>query len=117
MRLRQMLKTKLDGLIITKTIFDCKGSIGIDRALLEKNDIVAGEKVQVLNYDNGFRLETYVIAEPRHSRKIALYGPAAHCGSVGDKLCVLSYVLVDDADLKKHKSRVIKVNKHNRPVK
>ncbi len=117
MRLRQMLKTKIDDLMVTKTVLHYKGSIGIDRALLEKNDIVAGERVQVLNYDNGFRLETYVIAEPRNSRKIVLYGPAAHCGSVGDKLCVLSYILVDDAELKRHRPKIIKVNKNNRRSK
>lgn len=114
MRLRQILKSKLDGLIVTKTRLNYQGSIGIDRALLEVSDMVPGEKVHVLNYNNGVRFETYVIAEKKGSRKIALYGPAVHCGSIGDKLCVLSYILVDETELKRYKPRIIKVNKNNR---
>jgi len=96
MKLRQILKSKIHNVVITKTKLNYHGSIGIDKALLLKNDILPGEKVQVLNFDNGQRFETYVIEEKKNSRTIALYGPAARCGEIGDRICIISYALVSD---------------------
>lgn len=114
MKLREMLKSKIDDVIITRTALNYNGSIGIDSALLEACDIIAGEKVHVLNYHNGIRLETYIIAEKKGSGIIALYGPAARCGSVGDKLCIISYAMVDDTELKRMRPKIVKVKARNR---
>jgi len=115
--LRQMLKAKIHGACITKRILDYNGSIGIDRALLLASDILPGEKVQVLNFNNGKRLETYVIEEPANSGIIALYGPAARCGEIGDKLCIISYVFVSDDEVNQVAAKTVSVDANNKIVR
>ena len=111
--LRQVLKSKIRGASITKKELYYDGSIGIDKALLLESNILPGEKVQVLNFNNGQRLETYVIEEKKGSGIIALYGPAARCGEIGDKLCIISYVLVSDGEIGKVEKKVVFVDKDN----
>jgi len=111
---RQILKSKIHGAIITKKELYYSGSIGIDKALLLKSDMLPGEKVQVLNFNNGQRFETYIIEEKENSGIIALYGPAARCGEVGDKLCIVSYVLVSDDEIGKTKEKILLVSENNK---
>ena len=110
---REMLKSKIHGATITKKELYYSGSIGIDKALLLKSDILPGEKVQVLNFNNGQRFETYVIEEEENSGIIALYGPAARLGEVKDKVCIISYVLVNDLKAHKIKPKVVIADKKN----
>jgi len=117
MRLRQILKSKIHNAIVTETKLNYHGSIGIDKALLLKSDIFPGEKVQVLNFNNGQRFETYVIREKENSGTIALYGPAARCGEIGDRICIISYALVSDDELDRKKEKIIFVNENNKIVK
>ena len=112
--LREVLKSKLNKAIITKLKLDYAGSIGIDKTLIEGGDLISGEKVQVLNFNNGQRFETYVIEEEAGSGTIALYGPAARLGEVGDKICVLSYCLVDEQEAAKLKPRILLLDKNNK---
>jgi aspartate 1-decarboxylase len=114
---RQMLKAKIQGACITKRILDYNGSIGIDRALLLASGILHGEKVQVLNFNNGKRLETYVIEEQTNSGIVALYGPAARCGETGDKLCIISYVLVSDDEVRQVEVKTIFVDENNKVIR
>lgn len=111
---RHILKSKIHGATVTKTELNYNGSIGIDKTLLLEADMLAGEKVQVLNFDNGIRLETYIIEEKEKSRTISLYGPAARCGKIGDKLCIIFYVSVTDEDIGKIKAKTVLVDKNNR---
>ena len=111
--LRQLLKSKIHGAVITKKELHYNGSIGIDKILLLKADIVPGEKVQVLNFNNGQRFETYIIEEKANSGVIALYGPAARRGEIGDKICVLSYVFLTDDEINKCGRKVVFVNEKN----
>lgn len=113
---RQMFKSKIQGAVITKKELYYQGSIGIDKTLLLKSDITPGEKVQVLNFNNGQRFETYIIEEEQNSGIIALYGPAVRCGEIGDKIVVISYVLVTDEDVGKIKKRVILLNDKNKVI-
>ena len=76
--------------------------------------MVNGEKVHVLNFNNGMRFETYVIEKEEGSKKIALYGPAARCGEVGDRLCIISYASVTDEDIEKVHAKTIFIDKHNK---
>lgn len=117
MRLRAVLKSKVDRLKVTQTELYYQGSIGIDKAFLSASDIVAGEKVQVLNYNNGKRIETYVIEKREGSGIVALYGPAAKCGSIGDQICVLSYFLVDDKELAEIKPQIVLADENNKIAK
>lgn len=116
MILRQVLRAKIHMAKITKTLLNYEGSIGIDARLLSESGILPNERVQVLNLNNGSRLETYVIEEEENSGILALYGPAARSGQVGDRVCILSYALVEEKDLKEVKPRKIVVDENNHVV-
>ena len=115
--LKQMLKSKIHGAVITKKELHYNGSIGIDKILLLKSDMIPGEKVQVLNFNNGQRFETYIIEEKKNSGVIALYGPAARCGEIGDKICIISYVLATDDEISKLDQKVVFVDKDNKNIR
>lgn len=112
--LRQVLKSKIMNALVTKKELNYEGSIGIDKTLLLKSDMIPGEKVQVLNFNNGERFETYIIEEPENSGIIALYGPAARRAEIGDKLGILSYWFASDSEIKILKSKIVLVNEKNR---
>ncbi len=111
---KQILNSKIHGATITKKELYYSGSIGIDKALLLKSDIIPGEKVQVLNFNNGQRFETYVIEEEENSGTIALYGPAARLGETGDILCIISYVFTGYSEAVKIKQKIVVVDKDNK---
>ena len=111
--MREFLKAKINNASVTAKQLKYQGSIGIDKDFLEQADILAGERVQVLNYNNGRRIETYVIEEEKGSKKIILYGPAARCGEVGDKLCILSYCLVTEDSLGENTPKIIQLSAGN----
>lgn len=113
---RQMFKSKIHGAKITKKELHYSGSIGIDKALLLKSDMLPGERVQVLNFNNGQRFETYIIEEKENSGTIALYGPAARLGEVGDKICILSYVLVSEDEVNKIENKIVSVSENNKII-
>lgn len=116
MMLREVLKSKVNKAVITKAELFYEGSIGIDKAILARADIIAGEKVQVLNYNNGVRFETYAIEEKENSGAINLYGPAAKLGQIGDEVCILSYVSVSNEELDKIKPKLLTLDKKNRII-
>ncbi|MFH1621985.1 MAG: aspartate 1-decarboxylase [Candidatus Omnitrophota bacterium] len=107
-------KSKIYGLKVTKAELYYEGSITLDAKIIAAAGITPGEKVEVLNLNNGARLETYAIKAKKGSRVVCLNGPAARSGNVGDKLIVLCYGLVDDNELKKAKMRIVKVDERNR---
>ena len=111
---RTILKSKIHRARVTETDLYYEGSVTIDAILLEKADILAHEKVEVLNLNNGRRLETYAIAGERNSGAICLNGPAARGACVGDKVIILSYAILDDKDAKIMKPKVITVDAQNR---
>ncbi len=114
MILREVIKSKIHKAVITETNLNYQGSIGIDKTLLMKSDIIPGEKVQVLNFNNGQRFETYVIEEKANSGRTVLYGPAARCGKAGDKICIISYVSISEDEIGKIKAKIVMVDKNNR---
>ncbi|MFC1709745.1 aspartate 1-decarboxylase [Candidatus Omnitrophota bacterium] len=107
-------KSKIRGLRVTKAELYYEGSITLDAKIMEAAGIVPHEKVEVLNLNNGARLETYAIKSKKGSGVVCLNGPAARSGQVGDRLIVLCYGLVDDKELKKAKMRIVKVDERNR---
>ena len=112
--LRTILKSKIHRACVTETDLYYEGSVTIDAILMEKADIIAHEKVEVLNLNNGLRLETYAIAGERNSGAICLNGPAARGACVGDKVIILSYAILDDKDAKIMKPKVTTVDEQNR---
>ncbi len=110
----EVLKSKISEAVITETVLFYKGSMGIDEKIMEVVNIKPGEKVQVLNYDNGERLETYVIPEKRNSGRFVLYGPASLKGKIGQRLCILSYAFVPQDCVVQFKPRIVILDKNNR---
>lgn len=107
-----VLKSKIHMATITSTELYYVGSIAIDKKLMAASGLYPGEKVAILNFDNGHRFETYVI-EGRPG-EIGLRGPAARLGKKGEKVIVLSYALLTPAELKKFKPRVVFVDDKNK---
>ncbi|MEO8733305.1 MAG: aspartate 1-decarboxylase [Flavobacteriales bacterium] len=87
----EVLRAKLHRITITEANVDYIGSITLDQDLVEASGLVEGEKVQVLNVNNGNRLETYVILGGRGTGEVCLNGPAALRASVGDVVIVVAY--------------------------
>ncbi|HWH34216.1 MAG TPA: aspartate 1-decarboxylase [Acidimicrobiales bacterium] len=106
-----MLKSKIHRATVTGADVDYVGSISLDPDLMKRADILPYEQVQVLDIDNGARLETYAIAgEPG---EVTMNGAAAHLVAVGDRVIVLTYADVDDAELDGWQPAVVHVDAHN----
>ena len=111
---REMLKSKIHRVTVTQAELYYEGSITVDKDLLQAADILPYEKVQVLNFNNGSRLDTYAIEGTAGSGTICLNGPAARFSSVGDEIIIVSYFHLTDEDVKKHKPKVVLVDKKNK---
>jgi len=109
-----MLKSKIHRCRVTEANLHYEGSVTIDAGLMEKADILVNEKVEVLNLNNGMRLETYAISGKKDSGIICLNGPAARGACVGDEVIILSYVAADNKDARAIKPKVVKVDGQNR---
>ncbi|MEM6643258.1 MAG: aspartate 1-decarboxylase [Bacteroidota bacterium] len=110
----EVLKSKIHRVKITEAELHYVGSISIDEDLMEAADIIENEKVQIVNINNGERLETYVIKGPRGSGQICLNGPAARKAQVGDIIIIISYCAIDQQEAKSHKPTVIFPDTKNR---
>ena len=102
-----MLKAKIHRATVTQAELDYVGSITVDRELLEKSGIMEYEKVQVVDVNNGSRLETYTIAGEPGSGIICLNGAAARKCIVGDTIIIISYALMDFEEAKQFKPSVV----------
>jgi len=109
-----MLKSKIHRARVTQANLYYDGSITIDAALLDKADILPGEKVEVLNLNTGTRLETYAIAGKKNSGVICLNGAAARGACAGDIVIILAYFIADVQEAKTVKPKIVKVNERNR---
>ncbi|MDD5005452.1 MAG: aspartate 1-decarboxylase [Candidatus Omnitrophica bacterium] len=107
-------KSKISGLKVTKAELYYEGSITVDAKILDAAGILSGEKVEVLNVNNGARIETYPIRAKKGSGIVCLNGPAARSGNVGDRLIILCYGLLDEKEIKKARMKIIKVDERNR---
>lgn len=103
----EVLKSKIHRVRITEAELHYVGSIAIDEDLIDAANLIEGEKVQIVNINNGERIETYVIKGARGSGVICLNGPAARKAQVGDIIIVISYATVEFEDAKKFKPTII----------
>lgn len=110
----EVLKSKLHRVTVTGADLNYIGSITIDEVLLDAAQIVPGEKVQVVNNNNGERLETYAIPGPRNSGEVTLNGAAARKVAVGDILIVISYAQMTPDEARAFKPSLIFPDQHNR---
>lgn len=111
-----MLKSKIHRAVVTEANLNYVGSITIDRDLMEASGIFEYERVSIVDIDNGNRLETYVIGGPRRSGVICLNGAAARLVHTGDKIIIMAYCNINQADVEKHKPVVVFVNDRNEVV-
>ena len=99
----QVLKSKIHRVTVTGADLNYVGSITIDETLMEAANLIEGEKVQIVNNNNGERIETYVIKGIRNSGKIELNGAAARRVQPGDIIIIFSYATMDFEEAKKFK--------------
>ena len=111
----EVLKSKIHRAVITEANLNYVGSITIDEDLVDAANIIENEKVQVVNVNNGERLETYVIRGKRGSGICCLNGPAARRGMVGDVVVIISYASMDFEEAKTFKPSIVFVKDGNKP--
>ena len=111
---REMFKSKIHRATVTQAELFYEGSITVDKHLLDAADILPFEKVQVVNLNNGNRLETYALEGPRDSGVICLNGPAARLGYVGDEVIIITYSQMNDDEAKRYKPTIVLVDKQNK---
>lgn len=105
--LLNILKSKIHRVKVTEANLDYIGSITIDEALMEAANIYPGERVQVVDNDNGARLETYVIPGKRGSGCICMNGAAAHLIHVGDTIIIMAYAMMTPEEVKDFKPSIV----------
>jgi aspartate 1-decarboxylase len=103
----ELLKSKIHRAVITEANLNYIGSITIDEKLMEAANIIENEKVQVVNVNNGERLETYVIKGKKGSGICCLNGPAARKAAVGDIVVIISYASMDFEEAKQFKPTLV----------
>ncbi|MFE0461116.1 aspartate 1-decarboxylase [Kitasatospora sp. NPDC058965] len=114
---RTMLKSKIHRATVTQADLHYVGSLTIDEDLMEAADLLAGEKIHIVDIDNGARLETYVIPGPRGTGIIGINGAAARLIHQGDLVIIISYTTVDDAAARALVPRVVMVDAANQVLK
>ena len=112
-----MMHGKIHRATVTESNLNYVGSITIDAELLDAAGILPGEKVQIVNNNNGARLETYTIKGKRGSGEICLNGAAARCALQGDIVIIIAYAQMDEAEAKALEPKVVLVDGNNKIVK
>ncbi|MCR5656587.1 MAG: aspartate 1-decarboxylase [Butyrivibrio sp.] len=112
-----MMHGKIHRATVTQSNLNYVGSITIDEDLLDAAGILSGEKVQIVNNNNGARLETYTIPGERGSGVICLNGAAARCALEGDIVIIIAYANMDEKEARALVPKVVLVDEHNHIVK
>jgi len=110
---RTMMKSKIQRARVTEADLNYVGSVTIDEDILEQVDIIPNEKVQIVNNNNGARLETYVIPGEKGSGVVCLNGAAARLVQKDDVVIIIAYAFVSEENLNKHKPKVAIMNEKN----
>jgi len=110
----EVMKSKIHRVKVTQAELHYVGSISIDENIMIAADLSENEKVQIVNLNNGERLETYVIKGVPGSGEICVNGPAARRVQVGDMIIIISYGLIDKLEVTSHKPLLIFPNENNK---
>jgi len=113
----QVLKSKIHRVKVTQADLNYIGSITIDENLMEASNIIEGEKVQIVNVNNGERIETYVIKGVRGSGDVCLNGPAARRVAVNDIIIIIAYGYMDFEKAKSFKPCIVFPNEKTNQLK
>jgi aspartate 1-decarboxylase len=111
---RTMMKAKIHRATVTEANLNYVGSVTIDKEIMDAVDILPNEKVQIVNNNNGARLETYVIEGEPGSGVICLNGAAARLVQPGDTVIIISYALMTDEEARSHKPRIAIMGENNK---
>src|SRR6187200_1805253 len=103
----EVLKSKIHRAVITEANLQYVGSLTLDEDLMDAANLIENEKIQVVNVNNGERLETYIIKGQRGSGVVCLNGPAARKGAEGDIVIIISYALIDFDKAKSFKPTIV----------
>lgn len=114
--LLNMFKSKIHRATVTEANLNYVGSITIDKTLLKKSGILPGEKVQIVNNNNGARLETYTIEGKENSGIICLNGAAARLVQPGDNVIIIAYCLLEEDKAKEFKPKILVLDEHNKII-
>jgi aspartate 1-decarboxylase len=109
----EVLKSKIHRVTVTEADLNYIGSVTIDEDIMEAGNVIEGEKVQIVNINNGERLETYVIKGARGSGNVCLNGPAARRVAVGDIIIIIAYAQMNFEEAKKFKPTIVFPNTSN----
>jgi len=112
----EVVKSKIHQVKVTEANLHYVGSITIDEDLMDASNIIENEKVQIVNINNGERLETYVIKGERGSGEVCLNGPAARKVAVGDIIIIIAYAMLELKEAKKFKPTIIFPNTETNSV-
>ena len=112
----QVVKSKIHRVRVTQAELNYIGSITVDEDLMEASNIIEGEKIQIVNINNGERLETYVIKGERGSGEICLNGPAARKVSVGDIIIIIGYGYMEFEEAKSFKPTLVFPNEQTNKI-
>lgn len=112
----EVLKSKIHRVRVTQAELNYVGSITIDEDLMDAANIIANEKVQIVNNNNGARFETYVIKGERGSGVVCLNGAAARLVQVGDVVIIISYALMEQEEAKKYEPLLVFPDENNRMI-
>lgn len=110
---RFMLKSKIHRAVVTDSNLHYEGSITIDQELMDAADLVAYERVDIYNVENGQRLQTYVIPGSPGSGDIVINGAAARLVHTGDRVIICSYTMLQTHELERHVPVVVHVDQRN----
>ena len=103
----EVVKSKIHRVTVTEADLNYVGSITIDEDLMDAANVIENEKVQIVNINNGERLETYVITGERGTGQICMNGPAARKGAVGDIIIIISYASMEFEEAKRFEPTLI----------
>ncbi|WP_153797320.1 aspartate 1-decarboxylase [Foetidibacter luteolus] len=103
----EILKSKIHRAVLTEANLNYVGSLTLDEDLMDAANFIENEKIQVVNVNNGERLETYIIKGKRGSGTVCLNGPAARKGAVGDVVIIISYATMDFEEAKTFKPVIV----------
>jgi aspartate 1-decarboxylase len=113
---RTMLQGKVHRATVTDANINYEGSLTLDPDLMEAAGMLPYEQIQVLDIDNGARLTTYLITGERSSGQVIINGAAARLVSPGDKVIIVAYAEMDEAEARVHRPKVVLVDGANRPI-
>lgn len=111
-----MMYSKLHRIRATHSELHYNGSMGVDKSFLDRANLFVGQQVDVLNVNNGKRFQTYLIEEEAGSKRVGIYGAAAHLVDPNDTLIIIAYAQMTKEEVKTHKPKVLIFDEENNIV-